>query len=176
MVADYADDIAILASIPTQVESQVESVELVARGIDLYVNANKTEYMCFNREGAIPTLNGNPLKLIDRFTYLGSSVPSAESDVNMYQDKDWAANNRLSIIWKSDIPGKMKRDIFQATVVSILLYGCTTWTLTKRIEKTLDGNCTRFLKVMLNKSWQQHIIKKNSCTTTYFPSLKLSIR
>ena len=33
----------------------------------------------------------------------------------------------------------MKRSFFQAAVVSILLYGCTTWTLTKRMEKKLDA-------------------------------------
>ena len=41
-------------------------------------------------------------------------------------------------------------------VVSILLYGCTIWTLTKRLEKKLDGNYTRMLRAILNKSWQQH--------------------
>ena len=40
--------------------------------------------------------------------------------------------------------------------MSILLYGCTTWTLTKRLEKKLDGNYTRMLRVILNKSWWQH--------------------
>ena len=45
---------------------------------------------------------------------------------------------------------------FQAAVTSILLYGCTTWTLTKRLEKKLDGNYTRMLRAILNKSWQQH--------------------
>ena len=50
----------------------------------------------------------------------------------------------------------MKRSIFQAAVTSILLYGCTTWTLTKRLEKKLDGNYTRMLRAILNKSWQQH--------------------
>ena len=43
-----------------------------------------------------------------------------------------------------------------AAVVSILLYGCTTWTLTKRLEKKLDGNYARMLRAILNKSWQQH--------------------
>ena len=51
---------------------------------------------------------------------------------------------------------KMKRSFFQAAVVSILLYGCTTWTLTKRLEKKLDGNYTRMLRAVLNKSWRQH--------------------
>ena len=50
----------------------------------------------------------------------------------------------------------MERSFFQAGVVSILLYGCTTWTLTKRLEKKLDGNYTRMLRAILNKSWQQH--------------------
>ena len=47
-------------------------------------------------------------------------------------------------------------NLFQAAVTSILLYGCTTWTLTKRLEKKLDGNYTRMLLAILNKSWQQH--------------------
>ena len=51
---------------------------------------------------------------------------------------------------------KMKRSFFRAAVVSILLYGCTTWTLTKRLEKKLDSNYTRMLRAILNKSWRQH--------------------
>ena len=68
----------------------------------------------------------------------------------------WTAINRLSIIWKSDLTDKMKRSFFQAVVASILLYGCTTRTLTKRLEKKLDGNYTRMLWGILNKSWWQH--------------------
>ena len=33
---------------------------------------------------------------------------------------------------------------------------CTTWTITKRLEKKLDGNYTRILRAILNKSWWQH--------------------
>ena len=54
----------------------------------------------------------------------------------------------------------MKRSFFQAAVVSILLCGCTTWTLTKRMEKKLDGNYTRMLRAILNKSWRQHPTKQ----------------
>ena len=50
----------------------------------------------------------------------------------------------------------MKRSFFQAAVVSILLYGCTTWTLTKQLEKKLNGDYTRMLRAILNKSWRQH--------------------
>ena len=60
------------------------------------------------------------------------------------------------IIWKSDLTDKMKCSFFQAAVVLILLYGRTTWTLTKWLEKKLDSNYTRMLQAILNKSWEQH--------------------
>ena len=54
----------------------------------------------------------------------------------------------------------MKRSFFQAVVMSILLYGCTTWMLTKRMEKKLYGNYTKMLRAILNKSWRQHLTKQ----------------
>ena len=98
------------------------------------------EYMCYNQTGDISTLDGTPLKLVDKFTYRGSSVSSTEKDINMRLTKAWTAINRLSIIWKSDLTDKMKRSFFQAAVTSILL-----------------GNYTRMLCAILNKSWQQQL-------------------
>ena len=152
--ADYADDIAILANTPNQAETLLHSLERAAAGIGLYVNAHKTEYMCYNQTGNISTLDGSPLKLVDKLTYLESSVSSTEKDIDTRLTMAWTAINRLSIIWKSDLNDKMKRSFFQAAVASILLYVCTTWTLTKRLEK-LDSNYTRMLRAILNKSWRQ---------------------
>ena len=44
--------------------------------------------------------------------------------------------------------------------MSILLYGCTTWTLTKLLEKKLDGKYTRMLRAILNKTQRQHLTKQ----------------
>ena len=90
------------------------------------------------------------------FTYLGSSVSSTEKGINTRLTKARTAINTLSIIWKSDLTDKRKRSFFQAAVASILLHGCTTWTLTKQLEKKLDGNYTRMLRAILNKSWRKH--------------------
>ena len=62
------------------------------------MNANKTEYMYFNGEGDISTLNGNPLNIVDKFTYFNSSVSSTKSDVSIRLTKAWTAIDRLSII------------------------------------------------------------------------------
>ena len=81
--ADYADDIAILVNTPNQAETQLHSLEWTAADISLRVNAHKTEYMCYNQTGDISTLVGTSLKLVDKFTYLGSSVSSTEKDIDM---------------------------------------------------------------------------------------------
>ena len=154
--ADYADDIVLLANTPNQAETLLHSLERATAGIGLHVNAHKTEFMCFNQKGDISTLDGTSLKPVDKFTYLGSSVSSTEKDIDTRLTKAWSAIDRLSIIWKSNLTDKMKRSFFQAAVVSILLYGCTTWTLTRWLEKKLDGNYTRMLRAILNRSWQQH--------------------
>ena len=138
--ADYADDIAILANAPAQAETLLYSLERAAAGIGLHVKAHKTEYICFNQTGDISTLNGSSLKLVDMFTYLGSSVSLTETDIETRLTKAWTANNRLSVTWKLDLIDKIKRSFYQAATVLMLQYGCATWTLTKRLEKRLDGN------------------------------------
>ena len=158
--ADYADDIARLANAPAQAETLLHSLERSAAGISLHVNEHSTEYTCFNQTGDISTRKRSSLKLVDKFTYLGSSVSSTKTDVNTWLARTWTAINRLSVIRKSYLTDKMKRSFFQAAVVSILLYGCTTWTLNKWMEKKLDGNYTRMLQAILNKSWGQHSTKQ----------------
>ena len=88
-----------------------------------------------------------------------SRVSSTEKDIDAQLMKAWAAIDKLLVIWKSDLTDKMKRSFFQAAVISILLYRCTIWTLTKWLEKKLDGNYARMLRVILNKSWRQHPTK-----------------
>ena len=157
---DFADDIAFLANAPAQAETLLHSLERAAVGIELHVNAHQTEYMCFNQTGDISTLNGNSLKLVEKFTYPGSRVSSTETDINTQQAKAWSAVDRLLVVWKSNLTDKINRSFFEVVVVSILMYGCTTWTLTKRMAKNLDGNNTRMLRAILNKSRRQHPTKQ----------------
>ena len=42
----------------------------------------------------------------------------------------------------------------------VLLYGCITWILTKRMTKKPGGNYTKIHRVVLNKSWKQHLTKQ----------------
>ena len=109
---DYADDIALLANLPTQAESLLHSLGRAVGGICLHVKVDKTEHMRFNQRSDIFTIKGDPLKLEDKFTYLGSSVSSTEYDNKMWFAKVWTTINRLSVISKSDLTDKIKRSFF----------------------------------------------------------------
>ena len=116
---DNANDIAIQANTPYQAETLLHRLEQDATGIGLHVNVQKIEYMYFNQRGDISTLDGSSLKLVDKFTYLGSSVSSTEKDIDTRLRKAWTAIDKLSIIWKSDLTDKMKRSFFQAAVIAV---------------------------------------------------------
>ena len=82
-------DIAILENTPNQAETLLHSLERAAEVTGLHVNARKTEYMYYNQTGDISTLHGTSLKLVDKFTYLGSSVSSTEKDIDTRLTKKW---------------------------------------------------------------------------------------
>ena len=122
---DCANDIALLANSPTQAENLLYSQKWAAGGIGLHVYADKIEFICFNQRGDISTLNGGPLKLVDKF----SSISSIEKDINMRLAKAWRPIDRLSVIWKSDLTDKLKHSFFPCnghvnTTIWMHQYGC----------------------------------------------------
>ena len=96
-------------------------------------------------------------------TYSVQSVMSTRFDsYKTRQVKAWPAIYWLVVKWKSDISDKIKHSFFQAAVISILIYECTTWTLIKRMEKKHDPNYTRTKRVVLYKSLRQHPPQKTA--------------
>ena len=151
--ADYADDLALLSDNSYNAQKLLHILEKSAAFIGLHVNATKTEYMCYNQDGAIETLNKTLLKKDDDFVYLGSNIASIEKDVLIRISKAWSALDRLRTIWKSKPPEQIKKSFFRAVVELVLLYGSSAWTLTKRLENKLNGTYTPMLRVILNIHW-----------------------
>ena len=100
--ADYADDTATLANAHAQAETLLYSLERAAAGIGPHFNAHKSEHMCFNQTGDISTLGSSSLKLVDKFTYHGSSVSLTEKDIDTRLTKAWTAIERLAVIWSQN--------------------------------------------------------------------------
>ena len=113
-----------------------------------------------NIKCTIKTKSGNSIKSVESFIYLGSEINSTEKDFKIRIAKAWAALNKMNTVQKSNLSDKLKRAFFRATVESVLLYGATTWTLTKYLESKLDGTYTRMLRAILNISWREHPTKE----------------
>ena len=88
-------------------------------------------------------LNGSQLENVKEFKYLGSHIASSEHDLNYRKGKAWGAFWKLRKIWLSDTPLNIKINLYKASVLSILMYGCETWVLTSQMEK----NSTYFKQV-----------------------------
>ena len=152
--ADYADDLALLSDNLYNAQKLLHILEKSAAFIGLHANATKTEYMCYNQDGPIEALNKNLLKKVDDFMYLGSNIASTERDVLIRISKAWGAIDHSRPIWKSTLPEQIKKGFFRAVVESVLLYGSSAWTLTKRLESKLNGTNTRMLRAILNIHWR----------------------
>ena len=87
--ADYADDLAVLADYLKDATSLLHSAETTAREIGLYVNADKTEFICLNQDTSdgMKSLNGKKISQADDFEYLGSHIASTEHDIDIRSKK-----------------------------------------------------------------------------------------
>ena len=69
----------------------------------------------------------------------------------------WIARNKMRKVWTSKMSWATKIRRFRATVESVLLYGSETWTVTKKLEKSVNECYARMLGTALNEQWQQHM-------------------
>ena len=72
----------------------------------------------------------------------------------------WGCFNKLTKMWKSNLPRRLKERLFLATVEFVLLYGFEAWTLTPKLEKQTNGCYTRLVRKALNIHWSQHMNNK----------------
>ena len=60
-------------------------------------------------------------------------------------------------VWTSKLLQVTTIRLFRVTVESVLLYGSETWTVTKKLEKSVNGCYTRMLRTALHVHWRQHM-------------------
>ena len=139
-------------------------VETECAKVGLRLNAKKTEVITYNilpDHSPLITTGGIALKVVNDFKYLGSWVNSSEQDLKVRKALAWRALNGMACVWKSNLPRNIKLSFFYATVESVLLYGCETWTLKPAIQKSLDGCYTRMPRAVLNINQNVHVTNKH---------------
>ena len=159
---DYADDICLLANDIDEMQTMVDTLVIEGVKIGLTVNAAKTEVMKIQmQEPRSVSISNTNLREVNSFVYLGSRVCSdgdIRSEVNIRIGKATYAFNCLNKVWKADrIYLATKLKLFNAIVISVLLYGCDSWKGLQEIEermRTFESNCLR--KIMKIR-WYEHV-------------------
>ena len=137
---DYADDLLLLTSRADHVQEKTARLEENAGRVGLKMNPQKCKWMkvnSWNNEGL--KVRESIVEEADSFTYLGAQVTKdgeAALDIKKRTALVYASFNRLIKIWRArNISRKTKATLFKTLLLSVLLYGCETWKMTKGEEK-----------------------------------------
>ena len=123
----------------------------------------KTNVMHLNITEPHPQImiDGEELEAVDDFTYLGSNISaenSVQKDISARINKARSSYCSLRNIWKSNIYSlKTKLRLFHNNVISVLLYGCQSWRVSKDDMNKLDVFQTKCLRRTCNIFWRNKI-------------------
>ena len=135
---DFTGDIATFSDTLQNATLLLHNIEKAVKEVCLLINKK-------NLDVIIQSLNGVNLKEVTDYKYLGSNIENTTKYINIRIGIAWAAMNKMSQIWKSEIPKSTKISFFCAAVESILLYGSECRMLANALSKKLDGTYTRLL-------------------------------
>ena len=163
----FADDCALAAHSEVDLQELADCFATAAKIFGLTVSIKKTEVLRqlapnIARPPPNISMDGNALKNVDTFKYLGSCINSAgnlDDEVLCHISRASQAFERLHTrVWhERGIAIKTKLSVYRAVVLLSLLYGCETWTCYRRHIKKLDQFHLRCLRKVLRVSWKDHV-------------------
>ncbi|KAI5732115.1 hypothetical protein M8J77_021794 [Diaphorina citri] len=177
----FADDCALFAETPEQLQLLVDLFTTESRKLGLKVNESKTEVMFVNMEPIPITINGRTLKEVQCFKYLGSNIQNngrLESEINhRINAANQAFRNLYQRIWKPhEISLKTKLQIYQTVVLSTLLYSSETWTVLSADLKKLNAFHLKSLRTICRVKWEEMIPNEEILKRTNMMSIENLVR
>ena len=169
---EFADDVVLLASTRHGAETAIRAYSDVARAFGLTVSLQKTKFMVVGHgvsdEDQLPlSLGGaDAIQRVNSFPYLGSLVSQdgrshEEVDQRIAQASKAFGALRCAVFKDNNLSIKTKRAVYQACVLSVLLYGSECWVPLRRDIKRLNAfhhRCIRSILGITNeKQWIERI-------------------
>ena len=129
----YADDTTILAYSSIELQNTLNIYNKYCKENSLNINEDKTKIMIFGKKekNLIFVLNGQNIEIVSKFKYLGIIFSSNGSfSEHRKYCKTKATNAMYSLLRKChtlNLPIDSQIDLFDQTVLPILIYGCELW-------------------------------------------------
>ena len=159
----FADDAALISHTETGLQQLVSSFANACKEFGLQVSIKKTNIMAQDT-CSVPTITieNENLEVVDCFTYLGSKISSSlsiEDELNSRIGKAAATMAKLSKrVWENTkLTERTKLCVYQACVISTLLYGSESWTTYASHERKLNSFHLRCLRRVLGIKWQDKV-------------------
>ena len=157
----FADDIDLMGGSNNELQDLTNKLanRAGAYGMEISAEKSKTMVNSTNDISANITLNGEPLEEVNQFMYLGATLSkdgTSAAEIRIRVAQATAAMARLDRIWKSKIGFPTKYKLFKSLVISIVLYGCESWTLMADSEKKVQAFENKSLRRLLGISWREH--------------------
>ena len=121
--ADFADDLPLLWDKIGNAEKLLKILETTTASVGLYMNTIKTKFNAVNTEGTMAVQTGCDLEQVNDFSYLGGKIISSENDIQVRIGSAWSALKKLTPIRQSNLDVHIEREVFRATVESVLPIG-----------------------------------------------------
>ena len=167
----FADDVALLATTRKAAEEAIKAYSSVTKSLGLTVNITKTKFMAVghdvSEEDSQPIrVEGGEIEHVNEFSYLGSTVATngridAEIDKRIASASKAFGALRRAVFKDNNLSITTKRLIYQACVLSILLYGGECWTPLRRHYRKLNTFHHRCIRIILGithqQQWEEHI-------------------
>ncbi|KAI8513606.1 hypothetical protein Bbelb_079300 [Branchiostoma belcheri] len=161
---DYADDVALLAELFEALVSTLEIFSVESQGLGLEVSWLKTKLQSlsdFLDQPVCPATRRESVEVVQCFTYLGSLITSdckSDQDVKRRLGIASAAFANLSRVWRSKhLSRTTKLRTYNTLVLSVLLYGAESWTITKSLAQKLDAFDSQCLRKIEGICWHDFI-------------------
>lgn len=130
------------------------------------VNKAKTKILAQPRPGENPpapdiTMDGTTIECVEHFPYLGSILSTHSTSSKEIENRLQAghtAYGRLStrVFKNKDLTTHTKVMVYNAIIVSTLLYACETWTLYSRDLKKLEQFHQKKLRAIMKIKWNDY--------------------
>jgi hypothetical protein len=159
---DFADDVAVFEENTKDMQESLNQINTKASGTGLVINELKTHIMAINtNDHTQVTIEDKEISKVEKFKYLGSTFTSKgdlDTEINLRIAKASIAFSELKNIWnKKSIQTNTKFKLFNAIVVSTLLYGAETWALRAADETRLNAFGAKCMRRILGVKWSDRI-------------------
>lgn len=158
----YADDAALCTSSVEELQSILDSFSTACRDFGLTISLKKTVVLSQAPEMATFHIDETTLENVDKFKYLGVTVDKSSTlDTELSTRLGIASTTfgRLSKrVWRNNhLTIKTKVRVYEACVLSILLYGAESWPTYRPQESRISAFHTRSLRSIIGISWEDRM-------------------